>query len=139
MKSGRVFSARDWSGRDREKIFCRSLQAHDRRAPSAERRRRVREGRDVLARLQQPPHRRALDALPAAVGEAHLADPAARALVEVLGHHGDHVAGREGVEVELAVDGEDERLVVPARAAVAVAVRGQCVIRTWNDPALSPR
>ena len=111
-----------------------SLQTHHRRSPSSPRRRFVLEGGDVLAARQQAPDLRALDALAAPVGETHGADPAAAAFVEVLGHHRRHVARREGVEIELAGDGDLERLPVLRR----IVPPGQRRTRTSKDPELSP-
>jgi len=110
-----------------------SLQAHDRRSPSSPRRRFVLEGGYVVAAREQAPDLRALDALAAAVGEAHRADPAAAAFVEVLGDHGHDVARRERVEIEVAGDGELDGLSVLRR----IVAFGQWLTRTSKDPELS--
>ena len=111
-----------------------SLQPHDRRSPSSPRRRFVVEGGDVLSAREQAPDLRALDALAAPVGQAHGADPASAAFIEILGDHGHDVARRKGVEVELAGDGEQDGLAVVPRIVVAL---GQWVTRTSKDPELS--
>jgi hypothetical protein len=110
-----------------------SLEAHDRRAPSAPRRRFVLEAGDVGARREQAADLGALDSLAAPVREAHGADAAARAFVEVLGDNGHDVARRERMEVELAGDGDLERVPFLRR----IVVLGQRVIRTSKDPELS--
>jgi hypothetical protein len=65
------------------------------------------------------------------VGEPHLADAEAAAFVEVFADDGQDVRGREGMQVELAGDGEDDRRLV---AGVAFAQR---VILTSKEPELS--
>ena len=53
-------------------------------------------------------HDAALHALPAAVNEPHLAQAGGVCLVEVLFDDGGDVAGREGVQIEAAFDGNPE-------------------------------
>lgn len=72
------------------------------------------------------------------MGEAHRAKAEPPALVEVIGHDGDDVTGREGVEIELSGDGKDDGLAL-VRGAVALLVVDQRLTRTSKDPALSTK
>ena len=122
--------ARPWEERGKNP----SLQPHDRRSPSSPRRRFILEGGDVLSARERAPDLRALDALAAPVSQAHGADPAAAAFIEVLRDHRHDVARRERVEVELAGDGKDDGLPVLRR----IVGGGQRLTRTSKDPELSP-
>jgi hypothetical protein len=70
------------------------------------------------------------------VGKPHRVDAEAAAFVEITRDHGDHVAGREGMEVELSGDREDEGIALALRKTFVV---GQRETRTSNDPELSTK
>jgi hypothetical protein len=65
---------------------------------------------DAGQRAQRAAHLGALHALAAPVHQAHAQDSLLAAGTDVLRHHGGDVARREGVEVQLARDGDGEGL-----------------------------
>jgi hypothetical protein len=70
------------------------------------------------------------------MGKPHRVDAEATAFVEITLDHRHHVAGSEGMKVELSGDGEDEGLALVLRR---IDVVGQRETRTSNDPELSTK
>jgi len=119
----------------RSQSACRWARCeHDEgRSPSAGSGRGIAEVEHVVARGQGAPHFRAPHTSAAAVHDAHFEQATAAALVEVFPDHAHRVARRERVEVELAGDGELDRLPVLRR----IVFVGQWLTRTSKDPELS--
>jgi hypothetical protein len=64
---------------------------------------------------QYPADHRPLHSASATVDDPDLREPPRRRRPEVLVHHGSHVPGREGVEVQGVADGDDDRQVAQPR------------------------
>lgn len=69
------------------------------------------EGDDVGMAAQKSPHARTLYSAAAPVDESHLTKPRLQGGLEVRGHDRTNVLGSERMEVDVILDGEDDRAV----------------------------